>query len=110
MPPGRTGQRGGRSSRTRRPAGPWSGAARILRRGGALRTARRTSSARQALDRLLQRVVVGVLLSRLLPNAVGLVALAHHPEDFSEVRTDLGVGPSVIGAAQLLGGAFQVAL
>src|SRR4051812_38347409 len=63
----------------------------------------------QALDRLLQRLVIGAGLERFLPHAAGFFALAHHPQDFAEVRADLGVGPSAVGAAQLVRRAFQVA-
>src|SRR5262245_22151363 len=109
MPPCHSAPRAGRSSRTRRLLELSSGVERILRRGGAWRTAKRTASALQALDRLLQRLVVRARLERLLPDAVRLVTLAHHPQHLAEVRADLGVGPADVGAAQLLGGALQVA-
>ena len=68
------------------------------------------ASLAQPLDGLLQGFVLGTGLERLVPDAPRLVALAEHPQDFAEVRADLGVGAPAVGAAQLARGAFQVAL
>src|SRR5437762_11904113 len=46
----------------------------------------------EALDRLLQRVVFRRGLDRLLPDALGLVAPAHHPEHFAERSEERRVG------------------
>src|SRR5215213_3316009 len=63
----------------------------------------------ETLDRVLQRLVLGTRLERLLPDLVGLVALPHYPEHLAQVRGDLGVRTPDVRAAQLLGGALEVA-
>src|SRR6185436_6335234 len=62
----------------------------------------------EALQRLLQRVVLGAGLERFLPDAARLVAVAKRPQHFAQVRADLAVGPSFPGAAQFARGALQV--
>src|SRR3954469_22172805 len=64
----------------------------------------------ETLDRVLQRLVLGTHLERLLPDLVGLIALSHHPQDLSQMRGDLRIGTPDVRAAQLLGGALEVAL
>src|SRR6267143_2949515 len=115
MIPRRGAPRGGRRDRTRL-SGP--GASRAARSPLAegWRARRRPPSASpsplplEALDRLLQRVAFRRGLERLLPDALGLVAPAHHPQHFAEVRADLGIGPPAVGPAQLLRCALQIAL
>src|SRR3954466_8026733 len=63
----------------------------------------------ETLDRVLQRLVLGTRLERLLPDLVGLVALSHHPEHLAQMRGDFGVGTPDVSAAQLLGRALEVA-
>src|SRR5258707_3625753 len=63
----------------------------------------------EALQRLLQRVVLGTGLEGFLPDAPGFLAVAERPQHFAQVRADLAVGPAVPGAPQLARGALQVA-
>src|SRR6267143_1092642 len=106
MIPRRSAPRGGRRDRIP-PPGP--GASRAARSSPAegWRARRRPPAVSpsplplEALDRLLQRVVFRRGLERLLPDALGLVAPAHHPQHFAEVRADLGIGPPAVGASRL---------
>ena len=51
----------------------------------------------QALERFLQRLVLGVEQQAFPPDGHGPVALAHAPEHLAQVRGDLGVGLGLVG-------------
>src|SRR5258706_7936697 len=84
-----------------------STATRMLRTGSRFPAA--GSLGTEALQRLLQSVVLGAGLEGFLPDAPRFLAFAERPQHFAQVRAYLAVGPAVPGAPQLARGAFQVA-
>src|SRR4249920_3302179 len=97
MTPGRSARRCAPAARSR--AHPAAGGFRPARSppSGARRPPSPTSP--EFLDRLEKRLVFGRGLQRLVPDAAGLVALAHLPEHLAEVRADLGIGAAGVGAS-----------
>src|SRR5687767_1955097 len=69
---------------------------------------RASASGLEALDGLLQRLVVRRVLDRFVPDALGLGALAGDPEDFAKMRADFAIRAALVGAAQVLQRARKV--
>src|SRR6266705_2529029 len=63
----------------------------------------------QALDGIDECFVVGVRAVRVVPDPLGLVALAQRPEHFAEVSGDLGIGSAGERAAQVTERVLEVA-
>src|SRR6266581_9178479 len=107
-PPGGSGTSGSPAHAPRNTAAAKPGAKRTTKSWQAVKNDS-DLSVLQALDGVDECFVVGVRAVRVVPDPLGLVALAQRPEHFAEVSGDLGIGSAGERAAQVTERVLEVA-